>query len=302
VSGGLVALAIVLGAAPNGAADFAADFQEAERLFDRQEYEAAALAFERLAAAAPNSHGQAASISFAARCRGRLKQVDRALEAARTIEAGPLSAYTRMEILADNKRYRELIADFKDEPIADWPDRINYLGFALRAGAYIAIGDRRAAIADGEQCVELAGSDVWVKLELLNQVASQYGELGDDAKALAVYRRALAIYEEEPARKGRWLYPQALLGAARIQLRQGKHGEASAILAQFGDTSAESRRNVWAFLELEAYGDIHADQGRKADALAKYEDATTISTHQSYLDRVQEKIEALKSPPPRSPQ
>jgi tetratricopeptide (TPR) repeat protein len=294
---GIAFVALVLGAGLDPRADFAGAFQEAKGLFDRKEYQAAAQAFERLAATAPNARGEAASISLAAISLGRLKQVDRAIGMARTIKAKPMSAYTQMEILSDNRKPRELIAAFENEDIATWPDDINHLGFLLRGGACSAVGDARAALADFERCVRLAGSDVWVKLEALNNVAALHHDLGDDAKAIETYRKALAIYEEEPARKGRWLYPQALLGAARILMTQGKHDDASAILARFGDTSDKNRRNVWGFLILEAYGDILAAQGRKADALAKYEDAATINTHPSHLDRVHKKIETLKNAP-----
>lgn len=111
---------------------------------------------------------------------------------------------------------------------------------------------------------------------------------------METYHKTRAIYDDSPKRKGRWLYPQALLGAARILMAQDKHDDALAMLARFGDTSAKAARNDWGFLVLEAYGDLLAAQGRHAEALAKYQDAVTISTHRIYLDRVNKKIDTLK--------
>ena len=73
------------------------------------------------------------------------------------------------------------------------------------------------------------------------------------------------------------------------------NGAAQTLLAAFGDTSEERRRNAWGFLVLEACGDIHAAQGRKAEALAKYRDALGIKAHQGYMDRVNKKITDLKN-------
>lgn len=297
----LVAMAVVLASGLHALADFAGDFQKAKELFDRQQYQAAAEAFGKLALAAPNAHGEAASISLAAISLERLKQVDRAIEMARTIRAKPMAAYTQMEILSHSGRPKELIAAFKGENIAAWPDSINYKGFSLRGGAYNAVRDKRSALEDFARCVDLAGSDVWVKLEALNNVAALHQDHDDNAKAMETYQKAFAIYEDSPGCKGRWVYPQALLGAAHVLMNQGKYDEAAAVLAKYGDTSEKIRRNYWGFLVLEAHGDIFAAQGRKSAALAKYKDALAISTHQACMNRVDKKITALKDSLQRTP-
>jgi len=289
-----IVAAIVLGTSLNVMADFAEDFQEAKKLLDGKKYGAAAEAFAELAASAPNDHGKAWSLAYAAMALGRQKQYDQAIELARTIEAEPMAAYAQMAIMDTNRKHKDLIAVFREEDIGVWPDQINYKGFFLRGVAYAVIGDLQAAVKDFEQCADLAGSDTWIKLEALNRVGALYHALEDDAKAMDTYKKAFAIYDGDPRRKGRWLYPQALLAAARILMSQSKYDEALAVLAKFGDTSHKSKRNVWAFLVLEAHGDVYAAQGKKGNALAKYQDAVTIDTHQSYIDRVNRKIGALK--------
>lgn len=285
---------IVFGTVLNVMADFAEDFREAKTLFDRKDYQAAHQSFVKLAADAPNDHGRGACLSWAAIALGRQEQVDQAIELAKTIKPKPLAAYTQMEILSDNKKHEQLIAAFNEENIAAWPDRINYKGLFLRGAAHSAVKDRQAAIKDFQQCVDLAGSDLWVKLEALNNLGALYRDL-DNAKAMETYQKAFSIYDTEPNRKGRWLYPYAILAATRILIDQRNYDRALATLAKFDDRPQNKTRGPWEFLVLEAYGDIFVEQGKKNDALAKYRDAVTIDTHQSYVDRVNNKIEALRN-------
>lgn len=289
---GIVA-AIVLGTALNVVADFAADFQAAKTLFDKGQYQEAGQTFSNLAASAPNAHGKAWSLSYAAMALGRQKQYDQALELAKTIEGKPMAAYTQMAIMDANQRHKELAAAFKDEDIAAWPDPINYKGFFLRGVARSVAGDKQASLKDFEQCVRLAGSDAELKLDALNRLAALCHDLGDDAKAMSTYETAFALYEQEPRWRGRWLYPQALLAAARLLMAQGKYDEAKATLAKFSVKASQADRGPWDFLVLEAYGDILAAQGKPADARAKYQEAVAIKTHESYVARVKKKIEEL---------
>jgi len=274
-------------------ADFSEDFQEAKKLFDQKDYQAAHQSFVKLAVEAPNDHGQGACLSWAAIALGRQEQVDQAIDLAKTIKLKPLAAYTQMEIMSDNKKHQQLIAAFNEEDIAAWPDRINYKGFFLRGSAYSAVENRQAAIKDFRQCIDLTGSDLWVKLEALNNLGALYRDL-DDAKAMETYQKAFAIYDTEPNRKGRWLYPHAILAATRILIDQKDCDRALTTLAKFDDRPPKKTRGPWEFLVLEAYGDIFVEQGKKDDALAKYQDAVTIDTHQSYVDRVNKKIEVLQ--------
>jgi len=294
--------AIVLGAGPNVMADFAGDFQKARKLLDQSDYQAAYQAFTELAASAPNAHGKAWSLSYAARALGRQSQYDQAIKLAKTIDAKPMTAYTQMDIMDANRKHKELVAAFKEDDLSTWPDQINYKGYFLRGGAHGAVGDQQGALKDFERCVELAGSDTWVKLEAQNHIAVLCHALEDDTRAMVVYRKLLAAYDESPNRKGRWLYPQTLLGAARLQMGQGKYDEAKVILGKFDDWPHKKTRGPWDFLVIEAYGDIAVAQGRRDDALARYEDAVTIETHKGYIDRAAKKIEALKGEEVNSPE
>ena len=86
----------------------------------------------------------------------------------------------------------------------------------------------------------------------------------------------------------------AILAATRILIDQKNYDQALAILAKFDDRPQNKTRGPWEFLVLEAHGDIFVEQGKIDDALAKYQDAVTIDTHQSYVDRVNKKIAALQ--------
>jgi len=287
--------AAVLALSLSAKADFAGDFQKARKSLDRRKYGGAAEAFATLAATAPNAHGRAWSLCYAAVALGRSKKYDQAIELAKEIESKPMATYAQMTVMSANRKHKELIAAFSKEKIATWPDAINYKGFFLRGIAHATLRDSQSAAKDFERCVDLSGSDTWTRLEALNKVAALYHALKDDAKAMDTYTKAFAIYDEDPSRKGRWLYPQALLGAARILMSQNDHDGALAMLAKFSESPPSKSRGSWDFLVLEAYADIFAAQGKPDDALAKYQDAVTIKTHKSYIDRVNKKIRALEN-------
>ena len=287
-------IALVLGTSLTALADFADDFQAAKKLLDGRDYPAAQQAFARLAASAPNDHGKAWSLCYAAIALGRQKQYDEAIELAKSIGSRPMAAYAQMEIMGMNRRHRELIAAFREEDVAAWPDQINYKGFFLRGVAYATVRDHQEGIKDLERCVDLSGSDSMVKLDALNRTAALWRASEDDAKAMETYKKAFAIYDEQLRWKGKWLYPQALLGATRILMSQGKYDEAKAMLAKFSVNPSRDKRGPWDFLVLEAYGDIALAQGKGDDALAKYRDAIAIETHKSYIDRVNKKINPLQ--------
>ena len=290
----LIIPALVLGLRLDAAADFAEDFQTAKACFNERKYEEAHQAFVKLAAVAPRDYAAAASLSFAATSLGRQGKVDQALELAQTITAGPMAAYTQMEVLSHNRKRQALVDGFRDEEIGTWPDTINYKGFFLRGGAYATIGNRPAAIRDFGQCVRLAGSDSMVKLDALTRMADQQRAMEDGAKALETYRTAFGIFDDQPQFKGMWLFPRALLGAAKILIEQKRYGEARELLAGFSIKPEKGKRGPWDFLVLEAYGDIHAARGQKEEALAKYREAAAIDTHRGYVNRVKGKIGALE--------
>jgi len=285
--------AVLFAASANAMADFADEFQKAKGLFHQRKYEDAAEAFSKLATSAPNAHGKAWSQYYAAAALGRLKKYDQAVELAKTIEDEPMAAYAQMEVMSVNRKYKELIAAFKNEDLAAWPDQINYHAFFLRGAAYAALRDAQAAVKDLRQCADLAGSDDERKLAAMNRLAALCGDLKDEARAMETYEKALAIYDAQPRWKGKWLFPQTLLGAARLLMGQGKHDEALAMLARFDDWP-HKKPGSWNFQILEAYGDIRAAQGRTEEAFARYREALAIDTHKTYIARVQKKVETLK--------
>lgn len=304
----IVALAVLASAVSDVRAEFAGRFQAAREQFNRKEYKEAFEAFGGLTAAAPNARGRAESVSMAARTLGYLGQYEQALEMAQSIAeialeapaghlARPLAVYTQMEIMAANRKVAEIAAAFADEDIGTWPDRINYLGYYHRGVGHTAAGNRDAAIADLERCAELAGSDRWIELEAFNRVGALYRAISDDENALASYRKALAVFDAQPERKGRWLYPQAILGVAEILRDRGEYDQALVTLGACGDPDAEARTGDWWFLIIELLGDIHAARGDRERALARYRAAAAIETHGAWLKRVCKKIDTLVASP-----
>ncbi|MFW6106794.1 MAG: hypothetical protein ACOC8H_01395 [bacterium] len=290
----IVSMAVVLAASVTVLGGYSDDFREAKKLFAQGEYAEAADAFAQLAETAPKEYAKVWSLSYAARALGQGGQYEEAIEAAEAIQSRPMAAYTRMEIMSAAGKHAELAEAFKDEAgMAAWPDEINYKCFYLRGLARATSDDNQDAVDDFNQCVELAGSDTETKLDALGQQAGLLAGLGEEDKALAAYEKAFALFDRHPRWQGRWLYPRTILRAVALLMSQGKHDEAAAVLAKREVNPDKDKRGAWDFLTLEAYGDIGAARGRAEEALARYREAAAIDTHDSYVQRVEDKIEEM---------
>jgi tetratricopeptide (TPR) repeat protein len=280
---------------PPAPVGFAAEFQAAAKLLSDKDYAGAQAAFVKLAGIAPTAGARARCLARAADALGRQGEIDAALELAGRIEDQSLSGHSRMEILAEAGRFKELAESFGKTDIAAWPDNINYRGFYLRAGAFARANDRERAAADLEQCAALAGSDHLVRIEVLDQAAALRLALRDTDRALADYRQALAVFEAYPqtraAARGR--FPQVILGTSAILREQAEYDGALAVLAMMGDPDGEGLAGDWWCRVLESYGDIHLARGETVKALARYRQAAGTGAQPGFIQRVNGKIERI---------
>lgn len=272
-------------------ADFPEAFQAAMKLYGKKKNKAAYEAFLKLAEDKTTPYIKGKCLKYAAISLGRQKKYDQAIELAKKIQIKPLSVNSQMEIMLENRKYKELIEAFKDENIAAWPDEINYKGFSQRAKAYNALKNRQAALKDFEQSVAWSGSDIKEKLAALNNAASLYHALGNDGKAIKNYEKAFAIYDENPNLKGCHLFPKTLMGASLVFKDKGEYDKALDILDKF---KHREKRNTSDCLILEACGDIYSAQRKNGKALEKYQEAAAVKTYDFYIERINKKIEDLK--------
>ncbi|WP_202921455.1 DUF4838 domain-containing protein [Anatilimnocola aggregata] len=164
-----------------------------------------------------------------------------------TADAGNPDAEARVEPklatmrgLTKDRKWSELIAQFKNEDIAAWkdvPDR-SAEAAALRGKAYIAIKDGVSAEKDLKLAVERTpkSGERWHELGDLYR-----GLLANEALALAAYDKAFAYSGKSLG----WLPISATINQASVLLKQGKPQEARKIMERYDSSDLVQIAPVW---------------------------------------------------------
>ncbi len=263
----IVSLGIVLACCGVGRADYLSDRGTALALVQAGSNTAALTAFTNMAASAASELQKSDALEQAAGCANRLKQYDGALELARSIPLPAVSKKCRMSLLGENRKYSELIAEFKTEDIDGWPESARGGGFYSRGMAFVQLKDGPAAAADLKKAAEyirdgqLSGG-VW--LTLGNTCRDL---LKDDQKALAAYAEGSKVKD----RGGYHVAKISILSSAGILRKQGKYDEALEVLGKIDQQSG-----YWGVALYCAYGETLAGQGKKAEAIAKFNEALGV--------------------------
>ncbi len=244
--------------------------QAAKDLFDKKDYPAAQKALEDLVSTAPNERAKLECLSLAAIALGCQKQYDPALQAARRIPDVPMADYTRMEIMKVNEKHSELIAEFKTADIDHWPESVRGEAFFTRGTDFVRLQDGPAAAADLRKAAEYSHDkhtpgQAWLMLGDTYQSL-----LKDEQKALEAYCEGVKLVR---GGNGYSYTMQAVLSAASILRKQGKYDEALGIL---GKIDYEKMEGYWGVAFYCAYGETLAGQGKKAEAIAKFNEALGI--------------------------
>ncbi len=227
-------------------------------------------AFTNMAASAASELQKSDALEQAAGCANRLKQYDRALELAKAIPIPAVSKKCRMNILQANKKYSELIAEFKTEDIDQWPESARGEAFFSRGQAFVQLKDGPAAEADLRKAAEYSREyhtpgNAWL---MLGDTCRNL--LKDDKKALAAYGEGIKLVSGG----GGYSYTlAAVLSAADILCKQGKYDEA---LAGLGKIDLKKQTGYWGVAFYCAYGETLASQGKKTEAIAKFNEALGV--------------------------
>ncbi len=258
-------------------ADYLSDRKAALALVQAGKDAEALTAFTNMAGSAPSDLQKSDALEQAAGCANRMKQYDRALELAKTIPIPALSKKCRMTLLHENGKYSELIAEFKTEDIDHWPTSTARGGaFYSRGTAFFQLKDGQAAAADlkkaAKYSAEYSSEERWDTLGLAwLMLGETYRHLlKDDKKALEAYGEGIKMVRDG----GGYHYTLgAVWSAADILCKQGKYDEALEVL---GKIDLKKQEGAWGMTFYCAYADTLAGQGKKEEAIAKFNEALTV--------------------------
>lgn len=147
---------------------------------------------------------------------------------------------TTMRGLTKERKWSELIAQFKNEDISAWqevPEKAAEAA-ALRGKAYIALKDGASAEKDLKLAVERTpkSGERWHELGDLYR-----GLLANEALALAAYDKAFACSGKSLS----WLPISATINEASVLLKQGKPQEARKIMERYDSSDLVQIAPVW---------------------------------------------------------
>ncbi|NBV21117.1 MAG: hypothetical protein EBS05_04240 [Proteobacteria bacterium] len=182
--------------------------------------------------------------------------------------ADPDALLGRMRALQQDRKWKELIAQFGAEDFAAWPAQVKASeALHLRGQIYSFLKDGPHAEADLKAAIKLAPSNsaIWLTLG-----ENYVNNLNDDAQALAAFRQALKITGQGQG----WQPLTATVSIARILTSQVKPAEAIQVLQQYGDLAGMA--TTWRIQLLRAYGHAYAAQGKEQESLAKFREALKL--------------------------
>jgi hypothetical protein len=259
----------VLALTINTQADYVAARRAAVALTQAGKQAEALAAFTNLAARAESALQKSDALEQATLRAGALRQHDLAMELARQIPLPAVSKYCRMRILNETSKDKELVAEFKDEPIGQWPESAVGAGSLYRGMSYYRLKDGKAADADLTRATAYLPDEQTRAIAWLALGDNCRANLNDDSQALAAYAKTQETLRDATT----YIGLTALVSKCSILNKQGKHDEALQSLQQV-DVSKMSGH--WKAVLLHAHGETLAGQGKKSAAVAKFNKAIAV--------------------------
>jgi predicted negative regulator of RcsB-dependent stress response len=242
----------------------------------------------KLSEISPSPRAKAEALAYAALSLNRQKKYDDAIALAKTIAVKDISISNQIDIMFDNKRFKEIVDTFKDEDTSNWNDTYSYNFYYKRGMAYRILPDLKNAEKNFEKALECAGTNERHRIIAMSDLGDVYSAMKEEQKALDAYGKASAM----KGLKGTYSHYNSVICSARILSNQGKSEEA---LKELGKVDVSAESGVWGFLTLEVHGDIYMKQGKEDEAAAKYKEALGFEkvSPVAFVDRVKKKLESI---------
>ncbi len=270
--------------------DYIISSRAAAELVRRRKWQNSLTAYVELANAKKNTDFQR-SVAFqqAAKCAIHLKDFDQANTFANQISIEEVSTTTRMQVLAAQRKWTQIITNYGTEDLERWPFwQIGEAAF-VRGKAYYFTKDGIKADADFQAALDFT-PDKRIQLSIRTTMAqNRESNLNDDSAALPVYLKNIA----GKARIGAANEFRSLERAVAILTKQGKYSEA---LGLFEVIDFEKQSGFWLHEMLISKANTLAAAGRKEEAGKLYRRVLTSKSASSAHRRTSEKaIKQLES-------
>ena len=207
--------------------DFLTEWNVADRLQRDRKYVEALNAFETLASREKATDLQVSrALAEAAGCAVQTENLKKADEMVSRIPLEHVAHIAVMHRLGDERNWGEMVAQFGDVNLSEWPFTVIGQAAWARGQAFARNGDGERAHKDYQLALRYT-SEPRTRLSIRRGMGhNQEIALKDDNAALATYRE---IIKDNPGSGSAEFY-SSVQGAARILVRQGKPEEAIRVL------------------------------------------------------------------------
>jgi len=226
------------GAAPSG--DYVEGRRAAMKLVAAGDAHGALAAFEALAAGTATPFQKSDALEQASQAALRSKDADRALALAKSIPLPAYSKLAQMRILNATQRSAELVKQFGDDDLMQYPDMILGDAAFFRASAWFVVKDGPRAEKDLLLAADYA-TEGNLRGEIFLHLGATYRTLlKDDARAIAAYRRTYDTPNE-------FKRSSAAVAVSSILLALGRFAEAKAELERVDERqmTIPAYREAW---------------------------------------------------------
>jgi tetratricopeptide (TPR) repeat protein len=262
-----IRLSIVLGlimaiiTSPVQAGNFPQDFQDATLLYNRGKYEEAREAFLKLVESGPNPAAIDQALAKVAGCETALKRYKEATATVDRIKDKFLLTLCRMRLLAEQRKFADVLLLCKDEDFNTWPDALMYEAYLSRGIAYARANEVPTAEDNFRQAITKTTSD--------SEKAFAYLSLGELYMRMKTQNaRALESYAEVyKLQAGATYLCRAAIASAKILATEGKRDLA---LAELDRLKGLTKQPHWTFAQI-GYAEVYTILGSEGESKAKYQ-------------------------------
>ncbi len=256
----LLLMCALLGAAHAFAGNFPQDYQAALRLYDTGKIAEANDAFTKLAVSGPTQQAKDAALVHAAYCEARLKHATGVEALVTRIKDRHLGVLCRMNLLAFDNKFADIVKLSKDEDIEQWPDVLAFDALFCRGTAFARTRDAGNAEKDFRAAIQHTISD-YNKGQTYLKLGSFFGDADKaDQRALDAFAE---VYSLKP---GLTVQCRAVIARAKLLAAQGKR---DAAIAEFEHLKEVKTQPHWSMGQM-GLAEVYETLGAKDQALACY--------------------------------
>lgn len=215
-----------------------------------------------------------------------LKDANRSLALAAAIKEPALRDFAKLRVLADFKRYDEVLTFVSDKKVTSWPTRVLGQAHGILATIYHEKKDAAAELAQWQLATAAPGAEVGVRGRALREAGVLFQKQGNAAKAEEQFRQALKVTPSNYA----WRV-ESLIALSKLLIESQRAKEA---VKAFEGTDFSKVTSITARGSLlEAYARTLLAAGKKIKAIETFDQLLKLDLPATWKDRINQELDQM---------